>query len=82
VIGGILELVGVESFLGNSETMFEQADSDAAQWEAFLLVLANVFGDEPFRVTEVVEKLGIKDGFCMPDSKRILEALPDFWGFR
>jgi hypothetical protein len=44
VIGGILELVGVESFLGNSETMFEQADSDAAQWEAFLLVLANVFG--------------------------------------
>jgi hypothetical protein len=78
VVGGILELAGVEGFLGNSDVMFEQADSDGVQWEAFLLVLVEVFGDEPFRVTDVLDKLGTKDGFSAPDAKRLREALPDF----
>ena len=78
VVGGILELAGIEGFLGNSAVMFEQADSDAVQWEAFLLVLADVFGDEPFRVTDVVERLWTREGFSTPDSRRLREALPDF----
>jgi hypothetical protein len=78
VVGGILELAGVEGFLANSEVMFEQADSDAIQWEAFLLVLADVFDDDPFRVTDVVEKLATKDGLSASDAKRLREALPDF----
>jgi len=77
VVGGILELAGVEGFLGNAEVMFEQADSDGVQWEVFLLVLADVFDDEPFRVTDVVGKL-MSNGACGPDSKRLREALPDF----
>ena len=80
VVGGILELAGVEGFLANSETMFEQADSDAAQWEVFLLTLADIFNGEPFRVTEIVERmearaLGIPNA---GESKRLREALPDF----
>jgi hypothetical protein len=78
VVGGILELAGLEGFLGNSETMFEQADSDAVQWEAFLLVLAEVFGEEPFRATDVFEKLATNGTFAAPDAKRLREALPDF----
>jgi hypothetical protein len=42
------------------------------------LVLAEEFGAESFRVTEVVEKLGTKDGLSAPDAKRLREALPDF----
>lgn len=78
VIGGILELAGVEGFLANSDTMFEQADSDAVQWEAFLLVLAEVFGDEPFRASHVFEKLATNGTSHAPDAKRLREALPDF----
>jgi len=78
VVGGILELAGVEGFLGNSDAMFEQADSDAVQWEAFLVVLADVFGDEPFRATDVYDKLGTNGVFTVPDTKRLREALPDF----
>lgn len=76
VVGGILELAGVEGFLGNAEVMFEQADSDGVQWEVFLLALADVFDDEPFRVTDVVGGLA-SNGACGPDSKRLREALPD-----
>jgi hypothetical protein len=78
VVGGILELAGVDGFLGNSETMFEQADSDAVQWEAFLSVLAEIFDDEPFRATDVFEKLATNGSFNAPDAKRLREALPDF----
>lgn len=77
VVGGILELAGVEGFLGNSETMFEQADADAIQWEAFLLALADLFGGEPFRVAEIFEKLGTNGALTGTDAKRLRGALPD-----
>jgi hypothetical protein len=76
----MLELVAVEAFLNNADTMFEQADSDAAQWESFLLALADLFDDEPFRVTDIVEKMEAR-ALALPtagDSKRLREALPDF----
>jgi hypothetical protein len=79
-IGGMLELVGVEKFLANADTMFERADSDAAQWEAFLLALADLFDDQPFRVTDIVEKMEAR-ALALPtagDSKRLRESLPDF----
>jgi hypothetical protein len=79
-IGGMLELVGMEKFLANADSMFEQADSDAAQWEAFLLALADLFDNEPFRVTDIVEKMEAR-ALAFPtsgDSKRLREALPDF----
>jgi hypothetical protein len=78
VVGGILELAGIEGFLGNSETMLEQADSDAVQWEAFLSVLAEIFSDDPFRATDVFDKLAANGSFTAPDAKRLREALPDF----
>jgi hypothetical protein len=77
-IGGTLELAGVEGFLANGDTMFDQADSEAVQWEAFLLELADVFGGEPFRATDVVEKLPVKEGSTTPEMKRLRSALPDF----
>lgn len=77
VVGGILELAGVKGFLGNAEVMFEQADLDGAQWEAFLLELADMFGDEPFRVSDVFEKLNTSGSFSAPAAKRLREALPD-----
>ncbi len=75
VVGGILELVGVQGFLGNSETMFEQADADAVQWESFLLVLVDLFKGQPFRVTDVVARLR---GEGSSGVNPLRSALPDF----
>ena len=78
-IGGMLETAGVEGFLANVDTMFDQADSEAMQWEAFLLELADLFGAGPFRVTDVVERLETR-ALMGPniETKRLREALPDF----
>ncbi len=79
-VGGMLALAGVEGFLGNADAMFEQADSEAVQWESFLLTLADLFDGEPFRVTDVVERLEAR-ALAIPnagESKRLREALPDF----
>jgi hypothetical protein len=70
---------GVEGFLANADAMFEQADSEAVQWESFLLTLAQLFDGEPFRVTDVVQRLearALLGGNA--DSKGLREALPDF----
>jgi hypothetical protein len=77
-VGGILEVVGIDGFLGNADAMFDQADAEAAQWEAFLLALSDIFNGEPFRVTDVVEKLPAKDGANTQEMNRLRSALPDF----
>jgi hypothetical protein len=79
MIGGILELVGLTNFLGNSDTIFEQADSDAVQWEFFLLELSDIFEGEAFRVMDIVAKMQERAlGVSNIESKSIREALPDF----
>jgi hypothetical protein len=79
VLGGMLELAGVEGFLANTDTMFGQADSEAVQWEAFLLTLDELFDREPFRVTDIVERLSAREAELVKTvAKRIRDALPDF----
>jgi len=77
-IGGMLEAAGVDNFLGNADSMFEQADGEAAQWESFLLMLVELFEGQPFRVTDVVEKLPVKDGSSTAEMNRVRSTLPDF----
>ena len=78
VVGGMLESAGIDGFLANADTMFEQADSEAVQWEAFLLVLADLFAGEPFRVTDVVEQLPARGTeFSNEQSKQLRGSLPD-----
>lgn len=78
-IGGMLQAAGVDGFLGNAETMFQQSDSEAVQWEAFLLALCDLFSGQPFRVADVVDRLQVRDPQLLTtESKRLREALPDF----
>jgi hypothetical protein len=79
-IGGMLELAGVEGFLGNAATMFEQADPEAVQWEIFLLALDDVFGSQPFKVGDLVERLAPSmTGVTEVDkiSQRLRDSIPD-----
>lgn len=78
VVGGILESVGVDGFLANREGMLRQSDQEALQCEAFLLTLFESFGAQPFRVSEVVEKMtGSEPDSACPESKPLRESLPD-----
>ncbi len=78
-VGGMLELAGVKGFLANADTMFEQADSEAAQWESFLLALADLFAKSAFRVADVVQSLAAGPlAKATVEPKPLREALPDF----
>jgi len=78
-VGGILKCAGIPGFLDNADTMFEQADADASQWESFLLVLGELFDGRPFRVTDIVKRL--QTGTLVEsnaEAKLVRETLPDF----
>lgn len=69
-VAGILKFAGVEGFLSNLHTMYETADPDSGQWEAFVTGLRKVFGDQKFKVAEITERL---DDSLVPDS--VLEGV-------
>jgi hypothetical protein len=37
VMGGVLEAAGVDGFLDNIDTMYEEADTESAEWEALVV---------------------------------------------
>jgi hypothetical protein len=57
IIGGILQHAGIEGFLANSNQLYDQADIESVQWEAFLKTLDTVFYGEPFTVSQVWERM-------------------------
>jgi len=44
IIGGVLEVAGVEGFLGNLDEMMEASDSDGAGWSTFISAWWDRFG--------------------------------------
>jgi hypothetical protein len=44
VMGGLLEVAGIEGFLGNLDEMMQAADSDGGVWRAFVSTWWNRFG--------------------------------------
>jgi 5S rRNA maturation endonuclease (ribonuclease M5) len=60
IVSGILEFGGVEGFLGNSEALFAEADSERAEWEAFLDTLEEIFYGSPFTIAELWDRMNEK----------------------
>lgn len=54
VIGGILEVAGVEGFLANTEELYTQADPEAAEWQGLGEVWFERHGETPIRTSEVL----------------------------
>jgi hypothetical protein len=86
VVGGILANAGIEGFLGNFNTMFDQLDTASQQWEAFLAAWSELYRSEPKRVAEIVsdlrsiatsEQLGYP---VEPALRAFRETLPDNLG--
>ena len=49
IVGGALEHAGVEDFLGNTDSLYEQADEETQQWIAFFSAWDATFGDRPVK---------------------------------
>jgi hypothetical protein len=83
-VGGILQHADLKGFLGNADELYQEADSEAVQWEAFLETLDEVFYSEPFTVAQIFEKLKTTtwngNGNCTPtaEATKLREGLPDF----
>jgi len=71
IIGGVLAHIGVETFLGNLEALYDSADEEEAQWAAFLPALEERFGQEPFTITRLCKVI------LDEPSSRLRESLPD-----
>jgi hypothetical protein len=70
IIGGILEHAGIPGFLSNAYDLYEQADDESAQWECFLRVCADAFGNVPVTTAEIELRIA---------SESVLHnSLPDF----
>jgi putative DNA primase/helicase len=65
-IGGILDYAGIEGFLGNLEEMYQIADEESEEWEAFLRRWREVYGEIPQLVSTVVKH--IKDEIGLTDT--------------
>jgi hypothetical protein len=78
-IGGILEYCGLPAFLLNLEEMYDQADADGPQWEAFFDKWHSVWGVRPVTVAEI-HALMQKEGDSLNvayGSERLVDLLPD-----
>jgi hypothetical protein len=70
-IGGILAYAGIPDFLGNLQTLHEQADNEALQWSAFIHAWYGCYQDREVLVAEVVRDIMLAAG------KELAGALPD-----
>ena len=68
-IGAILHYSGIEGFLGNLETFYDQGDDETAQWSNFVDLLRQHFGKEYFTVATLVKSIS--------NLINLAEALPD-----
>jgi hypothetical protein len=77
-VGGILAYCGVQGFLTNLEQLYEDADEDSAQWEAFLIAWRDAFGETWKTTAEIVKELkpAADSAENSTDSALVL-ALPD-----
>lgn len=57
VVGGVLETAGIEGFLTNLGTIYDEADEETPAWTGFLLAWRERYGDRPVAVAELTKEL-------------------------
>ena len=62
-VGSILSFVGISDFLGNRDVLMSDADSESAQWEAFLARWVELYQHYPKTVSQIKDDLASPDGF-------------------
>ncbi|MDA2933432.1 hypothetical protein MYX82_03715 [Acidobacteria bacterium AH-259-D05] len=55
VTGGILEVNGIDGFLGNLDEFYEIADAEGSQWGVFVEKWWNKFGDKAMGIGDLLQ---------------------------
>jgi hypothetical protein len=71
ILSGVLAFAKVPHFLANLQELYEHLDPDAQQWEAFLTVWWQRYGEKPVTVATLVERIKESSGLLQ-------EALPEY----
>jgi hypothetical protein len=67
-VGSIMAFAGVQKFLGNLSDLYDQADTEAKEWQTLLQIWHGVWGDKFLTVADIL--LTFREG------KEFQEALP------
>jgi hypothetical protein len=57
IVGGVLDIMMVDGFLGNLDTIYEEMDTDTPVWENFLQVWFDTIGSEPITTPDLIAKM-------------------------
>jgi len=80
IIGGIITFCQMSAFMANLESMYEQADADTPQWEAFIERWGTLWPNHPVTVADVQLHLTTEStstNIECAGSNRLVELLPD-----
>lgn len=83
IVGGILEYCGVNHFLKNLESLYEQVDDEQMQWRVFMGQIYRVFGEgTPFSTRCLMDKIfGEKETSQNGNAfESLISVLPDNLG--
>jgi hypothetical protein len=76
ILGGILQFSGIAGFLENLDAMYEKADLEGREWEAFLSAWHAHYGGAVVLVKELVEETQKEEGSALREAlpSRLAEA--------
>lgn len=69
VVGGVLAYMGLGAFLDNLDAMYNEADIETPQWEAFLEAWHDTLGDKAITAAELISYIN--------DNAELRATLPD-----
>lgn len=72
VIGSILDFIGVKGFCDNLSGMYDQADEETPQWEAFFEAWREKWADQAVTTKDVAK--------AAQEDEAIAQVIPDFLG--
>jgi hypothetical protein len=78
-VGSILAYAGVTGFLGNLEQLYEESDTESAQWEAFLQAWHDTWGEAWITIAEIIAVMHGQDAgsVSVPPERLLGEMLPE-----
>jgi hypothetical protein len=81
-VGGILAFAEVPGFLSNTNQVYEEADEESAEWEAFLRLWVFKFGALPTYASEIGSWLAALDWVALPEAMGELRSPSETSGSR
>ena len=76
-VGGVLQVAGIRGFLRNQDELYERADDETAQWEAFLSTWWEIYGCEPRTAAELTAEMKREADTMTSGAVRLRDVLPD-----